>query len=95
MVLPIVNINKSRLRKVFWRTDGDGKWVQTLPLPADPIEEAKYLAKGFRLSPPGKVEAVASCPFCDYTNENPRGMRTHMSVHVSKNEDKEETNELS
>lgn len=51
---------KSRVTCKYWRPlvqkDGSIIWQETLPLPSDPINQANYLAKGFRLSPPGESD---------------------------------------
>ena len=51
---------KKRQRALYWRpmtVKGETQWIQTLPLPADPISRDIYFAKGFRLSPPPEGEA--------------------------------------
>lgn len=50
-----VPLKKRQLHR-YWRLI-NGEWIQTHPLPADPVNRASYLAKGFRLNPPGEDPA--------------------------------------
>lgn len=51
---------KRRKLAVYWRphidSAGNKTWIQTLALPADALSKEAYLAKGFRLTPPGSAE---------------------------------------
>ncbi len=53
-----LNLGHSRMRAIYWRQDAQGDWVQTNPLPADPMSINLYFAKGFRGKPPVKKESV-------------------------------------
>lgn len=51
----ILNLNRSRMRAVYYRpiqVDDGIQWIKTLPLPADPFSISYYFAKGFRAKPP-------------------------------------------
>ena len=55
---------KKRERSIYWRPNFDGEdeiigWRQTSLLPSDVLSRAQYLAKGFRLTPPGDDEVPA------------------------------------
>lgn len=50
---------KRRQRDYYWRpmeVDGKDVWVRTELLPSDPVCKAGYLARGFRMHPPGVGE---------------------------------------
>ena len=56
---------KRRQRAIYWRPNygDDGEivgWRPTMLLPSDPLSQIQYLAKGFRLTPPGDDEVPAS-----------------------------------
>jgi len=86
----ILWIGRRRERAVYYRPDGS----QTLPLPADPFNQAIYKKKGFSLEPIRKeVDVVISgikCPYCEFEPKNALGLRTHLNTHVSKIKEKEE-----
>jgi len=55
---------KRRQRAIYWRPNygDDGEivgWRPTMLLPSDPLSQIQYLAKGFRLTPPGDDEVPA------------------------------------
>ncbi len=82
----IYKLNKSRARRRYWREIGDG-WVQTDLLPCDPISQASYLAKGFRLNHPDNEVAAASdgkirCPFCAMEAEDAVSLKSHLTEHI-------------
>ncbi len=62
--IPISDITpiqgKRRERAPYYRQipskNGEMVWVQTSPLPSDPLGKQQYLAKGFRLAPPEGTE---------------------------------------
>jgi len=97
----VLNINRSRLRSVYYRpieTNGTVTWRATLPLPADPQSIAQYFAKGFKAKPPAegteikeKSAGVILCPFCDYEPASPLALRSHLRKHITQTtEEKEE-----
>jgi len=53
---------KRRYQVIYWRPhinpDGVMEWVQTMPLPADPVNRNIYFSKGFRLNPPSIDEST-------------------------------------
>ena len=53
-----LNLGHSRMRAIYWRQDAQGGWVQTNPLPADPMSVNLYFLKGFKGKPPVKKELV-------------------------------------
>ena len=54
----ILNLKKSRQRAIYWRQDGQGNWVQTTPLPADPASMNYYFMKGFKGKKPDSNEKL-------------------------------------
>ena len=100
----IISLNKSRMRARYWRPvlDRSGKpipdeWMETLPLPADPMSQMAYFGKGFKAARPDtkgvKIEKSGElqCPYCDFVPKNALGLRTHLGTHISKTN--EETKE--
>jgi hypothetical protein len=85
----ILNIGKSRERKVYYHKDG----TPTKPLPADPYSLIYYMKKGLSVDNPveEKEPEKIKCPYCDFTPENALGLRTHLSKHVNESKNKEET----
>ena len=64
---PVANL-KRRQRDLYWRpiqnSEGTVVWAKTLLLPSDAQSKENYMAKGFRLSPPG-VGTVPTSPNSD------------------------------
>jgi len=87
----ILNLNKSRMRAVFWRQDTNGDWIETTPLPADPISINHYLLKGFKAKKPEEVPptveeevqppAEEKCPTCGFVAKSNFGLKAHLRKH--------------
>jgi len=80
----VLNLNRSRMRAVYFRQDGDGNWVGTAPLPADSYSQAYYFAKGFRAKPPVATSApqeTFSCPTCGFVAKSDFGLQAHQRKH--------------
>lgn len=74
------SLNKSRMRATYWRKGEDGTWNPTTPLPADPIGQLHYFAKGFRVKPPN--ESVGSiCSECGFEAKSDFGLLAHAKKH--------------
>ena len=87
----IVNLNKSRERAQYWRPDGNGGWMQTGFLPADPDSIRYYFSKGFKGKQPDgeQVEVktnLIKCPLCEFGAKNAFGFKAHFKKHLKKEE---------
>lgn len=81
---PIMNLNRSRMRAVYYRPDNNGNWVGTTPLPADPFSQAYYFAKGFKAKPPeNQPLSVGSlvCSECGFAAKSDFGLQAHKRKH--------------
>lgn len=78
----VLNLNRSRMRAVYFRKDDDGNWVGTNPLPADPFSQAYYFAKGFRAKP-SEVDSTEklSCKICGFEAKSNLGLLAHQRKH--------------
>ena len=84
----IVNLNKSRMRAIYWRPDGKGNWFQTSPLPAAPASANAYILKGFKANPPGGVDTgLIQCPMCEFGAQSAFGLQAHLRKHIQKTTD--------
>lgn len=87
----IYEIGKRRMRAIYWRPIKNRvgevvDWVQTKPLPADPMSIQQYLRKGFRAKPPTAEKVVIDdgkipCPLCDFRAESAFGLASHLRSH--------------
>ena len=80
----ILNLNKSRMRAVYYRSNGQ----PTMPLPADPYSVAYYFAKGFTARPkvvnqpePDRGDNSISCPTCGFEAKSEFGLKSHQRKH--------------
>ena len=95
----LISLNKSRQRAVYQRPDGQGGWLTTTPLPADPASINYYFLKGFRAPPREEAKAsssvaekmidgklVINCPIpgCQFTTVSAFGLQAHLRVHINK-----------
>jgi len=88
----ILNLNKSRMRAVYWRQVENGDWVETTPLPADPTSVNHYFLKGFKAKKPEtkpeiKLEEVKppveiKCPHCEFLAKSEFGLNSHLRKHA-------------
>jgi len=89
----ILNLNKSRMRAVYWRQVENGDWVETTPLPADPTSVNHYFLKGFKAKKPEgvkpeiKLEEVKpsveeKCPTCGFVAKSVFGLNSHLRKHA-------------
>ena len=86
----VLNLNKERMRAVYFCQDESGRWVGTSPLPADPQSQAYYFAKGFRAKPPTETLEVSSesisCPICGFEAKSNFGLQAHLRIKHKKEE---------
>ena len=58
VIEPVENLKRRKLA-VYWRPhtnpDGETVWMETRPLPVDPVSKEIYLSKGFRLTKPSET----------------------------------------
>ena len=86
----IYNIGSRRERAIYYKPDG----TKTSLLPADSLWKMHYMSKGFTLEPPKVKDIPISgirCPYCDFEPKNALSLRTHMTKHVGKDKEKEES----
>ena len=93
----IISLNKSRQRAIYLRPDGNGGYVKTTPLPADPASINYYFLKGFKA--PLREEANASssvsegvrllikCPLCEFQTPSAFGLQAHLRKHINKSKE--------
>ena len=77
----ILNLNKSRMRAVYFRYNEEGKWVGTTPLPADPFSQAYYFAKGFKAKLPEVSSNQGLICECGFEAKSDFGLQAHQRKH--------------
>lgn len=81
--MKVINLNRSRMRAIYYWKGEDGVWNPTAPLPADPYSQAYYFAKGFKAKPPkeGSTQETFSCPACEFEAKSAFGLQAHQRTH--------------
>lgn len=96
----ILNIGRRRERIIYYRPDGQGGFIPTCPLPADAFSKVYYMSKGFKTQMPEVKEVKEAvikpieivndgkvhCPICQTGFESALGLRSHLRVHIEKEE---------
>ncbi len=80
--MKVIDLNRSRMRAIYYWKGENGAWNPTGLLPADPYSQAYYFAKGFKAKPPvDSTQETFSCPTCEFEAKSAFGLQAHQRKH--------------